>query len=289
MWVERLSIIRMAHLPAVTNQARPRVLALDDTAMTTQLLFDALGRDAQFQMIESPSDLSNILPLVKREKPEIVLISANLSDPKRGGFEMVRQVRTESPSSRVIVLIDYSEPGTVTEAFRAGAQGVFCRTEPFKLLAKCIQCVANGEVWASRSELQFILESLAQPGLSTSMNLAAGVLSARETDVVRCVAEGLTNRDIAQRLKLTEHTVKNYLFRIFDKLGVSSRVEVALYAIRNSGPNRNSAAPSRKLAQPPATPEKIAAQSTTSEIGSNGGKDRPRSLDIVSRNLRTRN
>lgn len=278
----------MAHLPAISNHVRLRVLAFDNTAMTTQLLVDALGRDTQFQMIESPSEVANILPLIKKEKPEIVLISANLGDPKRSAFELVRQVRSESPASRVIVLIDYSESGAVTEAFRSGAQGVFCRTEPFKMLAKCIQCVANGEVWASRSELQVVLESLAQPGFPASINLAAGLLSARETDVVRCVAEGLTNRDIAQRLKLTEHTVKNYLFRIFDKLGVSSRVEVALYAIRNNGGSRGSASPPRRLAQPMPNPERITAQSTTSEPGANGGKDRPHALDIISRNLRTR-
>jgi DNA-binding CsgD family transcriptional regulator len=70
------------------------------------------------------------------------------------------------------------------------------------------------------------------------------LLSARETDVVRCVAEGLTNREIAQRLKLTEHTVKNYLFRIFDKLGVSSRVEVVLYAFRQGNAPQTSPIPS---------------------------------------------
>jgi len=78
-----------------------------------------------------------------------------------------------------------------------------------------------------------VLEALAQPPLTGCLNINGGLLSARETDVVRCVAEGLTNREVAQRLKLTEHTVKNYLFRIFDKLGVSSRVEVVLYAFRN--------------------------------------------------------
>src|SRR5207302_4821861 len=101
--------------------------------------------------------------------------------------------------------------------------------EPFRLLAKCIQCVQSGQVWASSSELHFVLDALAQPTFANFHN-GSSPLSAREIDVVRCVAEGLSNREIAQRLKLTEHTVKNYLFRIFDKLGVSKRVEVVLYA-----------------------------------------------------------
>ncbi len=199
--------------------------------MSTQLLVDALARDSQFQMIDSPSTAPAILNLAKREKPHVVVISAKLGDNHLGGFELAREVRAQSPSPRVILLLDSSERAGVIEAFRAGAQGVFCRTEPFRLLAKCIQCVNAGQVWASSRELQYVLEALTQPALANLNRNGGSLLSAREIDVVRCVAEGLSNREIAQRLKLTEHTIKNYLFRIFDKLGVSSRVEVVLFAL----------------------------------------------------------
>src|SRR5262249_42412840 len=127
----------------------------------------------------------------------------------------------------------------------------FCRTEPFRLLGKCIQCVNGGQVWASSSELQFVLHALAKPALANFNSNGRALLSARETDVVRCVAEGLSNREIAQRLKLTEHTVKNYLFRIFDKLGVSSRVEVVLFALGNGPSPRTIGAPApRRQTQP---------------------------------------
>ena len=219
--------------------------------MTTQLLVDALGRNAQFEMIESPSDVRALLPVIRKEKPAVAVISSHLEEPKGSVSELVRNVRMESPETRVILLLDFSEPGMIIAAFRAGAQGVFCRTEPVHLLAKCIQCVAKGEVWASRLELQAVLEALAQPALPSSFTLSGGLLSARETDVVRCVAEGLTNREIAQHLKLTEHTVKNYLSRIFDKLGVSSRVGVLLYAVRDASQHQSSTAPSsRRRSQP---------------------------------------
>ena len=234
---------------AIPNEAL-RVLAADSTAMSTQLLVDALGRSGKFEMIECPSDTRALLPLIKKEKPSVAVISAQLEDPKVPISEVIRNIRAETPDTRVILLLDFSEPTAIIGAFRAGAQGVFCRTEPFHLLAKCIQCVARGEVWASRSELQAVLEALAQPALPSSLTLGTGLLSARETDVVRCVAEGLTNREIAQRLKLTEHTVKNYLSRIFDKLGVSSRVEVLLYAVRNANQQRSTSAPARRRSQP---------------------------------------
>ena len=228
----------MAHLTtALPNEYRLRILAADSTAMNTQLLVEGLARDGQFQTIEAPSTEAGVLALLKREKPDVAVISAKVGDSGRGAFELIRSIRAQLPSVRLVVLIDVSERAAVVEAFRAGAAGVFCRTEPFRLLGKCIQCVHSGQVWASSKELHFLLEALAQPTFANFRNQASSPLSAREVDVVRCVAEGLTNREIAQRLKLTEHTVKNYLFRIFDKLGVSSRVEVVLYALGNGNNN----------------------------------------------------
>ena len=244
----------MAHLTALSNQDRLRVLAADSTSMSTQLLVEALARDAQFHMIESPCLEGQILSLAKREKPHVAVVSARLGENGRGAFDLVRNIRAQVPATRVIVMIDVSERGAVVEAFRAGAAGVFCRTEPFRLLAKCIQCVHDGQVWASSSELQFLLDALAQPTFANFRSNGSSLLSAREVDVVRCVAEGLTNREIAQRLKLTEHTVKNYLFRIFDKLGVSSRVEVVLYALGSGWrPERSSG---REPLEPRAVPNR---------------------------------
>ncbi len=234
----------MAHLTILPN--RLRVLAADSTSMSTQLLADALARDPQFQMIESPSSFGAILPVLRREKPHVAVVSAKLGEGGRGSFELIREIRAQVPDTRVVVLLDSSDRSAVVEAFRAGAQGVFCRTEPFRLLAKCIQCVNSGQIWANSGELQFVLEALAQPAFSNLRTHSGSLLTARELDVVRCVAEGLSNREIAQRLKLTEHTVKNYLFRIFDKLGVSSRVEVVLYALGNGNGRHDESAASRR-------------------------------------------
>jgi DNA-binding NarL/FixJ family response regulator len=243
----------MGHFTNLPSQTRLRVLAADSTSMSTQLLSEALARHGQFHVTEAPPKEEEILQLVKRDKPQIVLLSAKLGQNGHA-FELIRTLRSQQPAPRVIVMLDHSEPSTVVQAFRSGAHGVFCRTEPFRLLAKCIECVHAGQVWASSSELHFLLEALTKPALAALRHSGDSPLSARESDVVCCVAEGLTNREIAERLKLTEHTVKNYLFRIFDKLGVSSRVEVVLYALSNSeqrppsmnGRKSNGAAAGRK-------------------------------------------
>ncbi len=143
------------------------------------------------------------------------------------------QISLASPGTRIILLMDVSHPSAVVEAFRCGAQGIFSRTESSKILAKCIHSVHRGQVWANSAELGYVIGALKDSEPVRPAEAGGGaILSKREQDVVRCVAEGLSNRQIATRLRLTEHTVKNYLFRIFDKLGVSSRVEVALYVFR---------------------------------------------------------
>jgi DNA-binding NarL/FixJ family response regulator len=215
-----------------------RVLAADSNRMNSQLLASALERDKRFQVLEAGTDVRSIVAAIMKEKPSVVVISAEIDGDSRKGFEVAREVHSLRSESRIVMLLDSSERGQVVEAFRAGARGVFSRNESLKLLAKCIYCVNQGQVWASSKELRYLLDALGE-ALPLRVIDAKGteLLSRREQDVVRCVAEGLSNREIAQRLGLTEHTVKNYLFRIFDKLGVSKRVEVVLYAYSLNGMN----------------------------------------------------
>jgi DNA-binding NarL/FixJ family response regulator len=236
----------MAKISALPNQDHVCVLAADSTSMSTELLVEALSRDPQLRMIESPSSAQAVLHFVKQKRPHIAVVSAKIGESHGGGFELVREICTQSPTTRVIVLLDSSERNAVVQAFRVGARGVFCRTEPVRLLNKCIQCVRQGQVWANSSQIQFVLEALSQPTFVTFHSNGLSLLSARETDVVRCLAEGLTNREIALCLKLTDHTVKNYLFRIFDKLGVSSRLEVVLYALGNGVQDMITPIPTRR-------------------------------------------
>jgi|SRR5271170_68999 len=209
-----------------------RVLAADSTRMNSQLLADVLARDKRFQVLEAQPSGAAILAVTENKKPDVALLSPFLEEDPAKGFQVARQLRAAHPAMRIVMLLDRSERSSAVEAFRAGASGIFCRTEPLKFLPRCISCVHAGQVWANSHELKYLLDALseAMPARAAVNETDASILSKRERDVVHGVAEGLSNREIAHRLNLTEHTVKNYLFRIFDKLGVSSRVEVVLYA-----------------------------------------------------------
>jgi DNA-binding NarL/FixJ family response regulator len=209
-----------------------RVLAADSTRMNSQMLADVLARDKRFCVLETQTSADGILAAAERDRPDVVILSPVLENDSARGYSVARELRSLYGSLRIVMLLDRSERNAAVEAFRAGASGIFCRSEPLKFLPRCISCVHAGQVWANSHELKYLLDALAEamPRRPVTQAHDVSVLSKREQDVVRGVADGLSNREIAKHLNLTEHTVKNYLFRIFDKLNVSSRVEVVLFA-----------------------------------------------------------
>jgi DNA-binding NarL/FixJ family response regulator len=146
---------------------------------------------------------------------------------------VVRSLHLAHPQIAKILLLESSDRDTVTNAFRAGVRGLFCFTEsPFRLLCKCIHCVHEGQLWASNQQLEYLIETITHvPSLRVVNSHGFKLLTPREEQVVALVADGLSNRHVARELGLSENTIKKYLFRIFDKVGVSSRVELVLYAV----------------------------------------------------------
>jgi len=118
-------------------------------------------------------------------------------------------------------------------AFRTGARAVFARTHSLTELPDCIRTVHRGDPWVSRDQVELLLEMVVKRRpFQVTRPGALALLTNREYDVVRLVAEGMKNDEISRHLKVTEHTVRNYLSHIFDKLGTSSRVELVLYTLR---------------------------------------------------------
>jgi two-component system nitrate/nitrite response regulator NarL len=211
---------------------RIRVLVADSSPISSQLLAEAIGRDPEVEVIGFSSDPVEIGLITSRSCPDVLLISAQMQEEPNRGLALLRQLRTQRPNLKAVVLLDSPKPDVVVCAFRSGASGVFCRTTTLDMLSKCIAVVHKGQIWGSSEELGFVLMALTlSPQLQLFENRRLSLLSKREQDVVRCLVEGLTNRQIAEALGISQHTVKNYMFKIFDKLGMSNRVELVFHVL----------------------------------------------------------
>jgi DNA-binding NarL/FixJ family response regulator len=213
--------------PGSTASGTIRVAVHDITRMATQLLCKALSQQPTLEVIDI--DGKSVAETAETNPHVAVVGTKGLGDPV---IRRIQQLRSIRPEVKTIMLIDQPARELVLQAFRAGARGVFSRSGSVEYLFKCISSVQEGQIWADQATTEFLLEAIREPIPLPLVDAKGNVLlSKREQSVVRGVAEGLTNREIAEHLKLSEHTVKNYIFRIFDKLGVSSRVELILYAM----------------------------------------------------------
>jgi DNA-binding NarL/FixJ family response regulator len=207
-----------------------RVLIADTHPMGAQLLADALRRSHRFGTVLAANRARDVAAMLADQSLDVALISADFEGEPGRGFKVAQEVQATSAETKVVMLLDIPDRDAVVHAFRAGCHGVFCRARSVKELPKCITCVHAGQIWANSQELAYVLAALREPQpLRVVNSTGIPLLTKREMAVVKCVAEGLTNRETAAQLNLSEHTVKNYMFRIFDKLGVSSRVELVLY------------------------------------------------------------
>lgn len=218
-----------------------KILIADANRMACELLSNALQQSNKYVVVSSATSVGEVTACSQSSEPDIAVINTDLQDGRLAGFKALRELSNILPAVRSVILVETLAPELVVDAFRAGAKGLFRRSESISTLYRCIDAVHSGQIWANSVELQYILEALARAVPLRVVNVNGHkLLSDREEQVVSLVAEGMTNKEISLKLKLSEHTVKNYLFRIFDKLGISSRVELILYALsgREARPSR---------------------------------------------------
>jgi DNA-binding NarL/FixJ family response regulator len=213
-----------------------RVMVVDNTRIHAQLLADALKRDPLLEIVGAVSHSRDLIEAARAQKIDIAVIGCNLDEQPLHGIEVLRQLKAARSGIRSIILLDSSKRDVVIEAFRAGARGLFTRHESLEILSKCVHRVYEGQIWANTEQVGFAIEALSTaPTVRAVGANGLNLLSKRELEVVQCLAEGLTNREIAKRLGLSQHTIKNYLFRVFDKLGVSSRLELLFLTLTQPG------------------------------------------------------
>lgn len=205
-----------------------RVLIVDRDSMSSDLLAKALVRDCGFEAIAVQSD--QLLHTLSTGDVALAVIGAELSSKSGDGFDLADSMARTHPDTFIVMLLNQTTQESVIRAFRSGARGVFSRQQPMADFLDCVEHVRKGFIWAGREETNSLLEAFKKfPAPNPFAASHIQTLTARELQVVQLAAKGKTNKIIASELALSEHTVKNYLFRAFEKLGVSSRVELLFY------------------------------------------------------------
>jgi two-component system, NarL family, nitrate/nitrite response regulator NarL len=213
-----------------------RVLVANSNAIESELLAKAITRN-RFIALSSKVTSTDIRLSVHEWCPDVLLLTPDLDDEPNGGLDLLADFRTSFPKLKIVVLLESRDPDIVVQSFRLGARGVFSKDLSIKVLGKCINCVQGGQIWATTQELGFVLDSLAIARAVQPLGpLHMHKLSVREMEIVNSLAEGLTNKEIARRLQLSKNTVRNYLVKIFHKLGASSRFELVSRTVKGAFP-----------------------------------------------------
>ena len=204
-----------------------RIIIADDHAIFRDGLRRLLVSEKDFVVIAEASDGKEAVLLTQQLKPDILLL--DLAMPRMPGMEALREIAHAKVSAYTILLTAAIEPFEVTCAMRLGARGVVLKASPPELLLSCIRSVSEGQYWVGSG----VLTDWTGLGQKSS---GGSDLTSRESEIVSAIKTGRSNREIALQMSISEETVKRHLSNIYGKLGISSRLELALLARR--GPQK---------------------------------------------------
>jgi DNA-binding NarL/FixJ family response regulator len=217
-----------------------RLLMANLPTILSDLLSDAFEVVPDIKVMKPVNDLQNVLDASKNGTSDVILLGSSRVENICSAVAILDVLPDRHKNAKVIVITQKPGYAEVISLFRAGVKGIICGLDlRFDMLCKSVRCVHEGQIWASNEQLAYLVSSVSPPK-STDVTDSHGrpLLTAREQQVLHLLADGLSNFELATVLRLSEHTIKNHLFRIYDKLGVSNRMEAVLYALtpRNTLP-----------------------------------------------------
>jgi two-component system nitrate/nitrite response regulator NarL len=204
-----------------------RILLADDHEMFRHAIKRMLNDEPGIEVVGEARDGAEVLDLASRVTADILLL--DLLMPVLSGLETLQAFEERGIAIRTIVLTGSDDRDDIVEALHLGIRGIVSKDSPFDLLVKCIRRVMAGEYWIGHDRIADLVESV-----SERARRPVDSLTRRELQIVSAVVQGATNKQISGQLGLSEQTIKNHLSSIFDKLGVSNRLELALYAVHHS-------------------------------------------------------
>jgi DNA-binding NarL/FixJ family response regulator len=213
-------------------QPAPRpihVLIADDHPLFREGLRKLLEAEDGFQVVGTAADGLEALELIRAHSPDVLLL--DLAMPRMPGLEALREIaKLRTPVHSILLTASIERPEIAT-ALQMGARGVVLKDSATQLLFKAIRCVMKGEYWVGRDSVADLVAALRHQQSVTEAPKRGFGLTPRELEVVAGVVSGLQNKEVAKKLGVSEDTVKHHISNVFDKLGVSNRLELALFAV----------------------------------------------------------
>ena len=206
------------------------IVLAHDYEMVREGLRHLLDAQPAFRVLGEAANGTDAIREVTHSKPDILLLDTAVASVN--GLGVLEELSAGGAAARTVVLTPAIDTSEVSELLRRGARGVLLKNAPTALLFECIRRVADGQYWVGAAEVRNVIEYMGREAVAARDERDRPVLTPRELDIVSAIVGGLTNRDMARQFALSEQTVKHHLTRIYDKLGVANRLELALYAIQ---------------------------------------------------------
>ena len=207
-----------------------RVAIADDHPIFRDGLRKLLDAEEDIVVAGEASNGTEAVQMIPKVKPDVLLLDLRM--PDKDGLTVLEEVNFDSLTTKVIVLTASEEERDIVRAMRLGARGVILKQTATDMLIKSIRKVYQGEIWLDKRMMAEVMRAFTKSS-EQGVKRDKPLLSDREKEIVQLVAQGFRNREIGEKLFISEQTVKNHLHNIFDKLGVSDRLELALYAIHH--------------------------------------------------------
>jgi len=214
------------------HASKIRIVIADDHAIFRDGLRRLLESEPEFDVVGEAADGMEAINLIQQIHPDLLLL--DLAMPRMPGLETLRELAAQRTEVKVILLTAAIENRQIVEALQIGARGVVMKETATQTLLKAIHTVMSGQYWVGREPVTDLTQYLKAHAAGQQHSRAKSYgLTRREIEILSTIVSGLSNKEIAQKFSLSEDTVKHHLTNIFDKLGVSSRLELALFAINN--------------------------------------------------------
>ena len=228
-----------ASLSAPDAKQKIRIVVADDHPIFRDGLCRLLALEEDFNIVAQAQDGREVLQVLQEHEPDILLL--DLKMPNLDGLATLQKLQASRNRTKVIVLTASEDKNEFVQAVKFGTSGIVLKQTATELLIKSIRKVHAGEIWLDSNTTAAVMRqfSSADEGApavaqTSGRDRERSPLSQREREIVSLVAQGFKNKEMAEKMFISEQTVKNHLHNIFDKLGVSDRLELALYAIHNN-------------------------------------------------------